>query len=905
MSRKLVLRQVTAVALWLIMTLVPSMLANDTLWANLLTRVAIVSNVLLLSYAVETSRHQFLLFITLLAVLAICTTVYSLIELPLSAWLLVITWFALLLLLGRQLRLIPLSRRYLRRVWHLLTWVGMSATAGIGLAIYDAILSHFAEEEFFIASSGVYLSLFWLIMVLGYELIRIRPAPLFALITQPKRAIPITICSAIIITLVTIPWVLKQYQRSFFPLIAPTYTGISTENPFLCEQITEVSQPIPGEEITQTFIALLEANPQKNTLSWGNLALYTGQADYAAKFRHDILQEAAQSLYTSPAHSIKWGQYQAALRAHQLILINSAFPDLFSNEEQQRLLSWFSTINHRAMTIEWVDWLYAAAYGKRPEGPYENQEIGSGLLAVLMSNNLAADYLKEQNSEYLNRVPLGWEMIFRNTDDSYFYQDIWLANALWIHQFRELTGHENAAAGHNINLSLLWLLILGLPNGESLAYNIHVEPSMASAYLLGATLIENPQLSWLAGKVLQRLADEGKFLPGDLALTNLALPDGQIPTIGSCLVFGNSGVPTTKGPLGPDKVIFRDGWSDEAVYALKNLRFTGWHRYKATNTIPLIYQQGPLVSERWTPEDFWWLPAGRSAFRDKRVPREYLNGFIISKSGLPKLLWRISGVGSTWAQDPPAYAEVDIFFTSSTIDMSTTRIEDWHGWRQQRTIYHITDGLILVVDHATATSSPQPASLIWHVNGEILQQTNTLTLSNEHRLAQVTWPEIDTPYFTIQTLPPDDAYFRSPDWELLYTSPHENELKTAIAFLTKMYTQGTFEITYVGERQGLIASWSASGQAITLLHNFSDQDLETEILKTDGAMLAYIRDETETQLCYAGGETIHVRLTDLHTPKAIIADSFPLDRSSWHFTNEWLTITVDDQPENGCLQLQN
>jgi len=903
MGKQKTTHRVTAVLLWLTFSLLPHWLTNDTLWVNWFSRLAVIGSVVLLTHIIETNRRQPILFIILWVALAVSTVVYTLFDLWQTAWLLVITWFTALLLLSRQLHLARFTKRYSQALWHLAIWCGTALTAGVGLSTFNAILSHFAEEEFFIAVSGAFLSLFWLLLALGCHLICARPTPLFTNITQPKWTVPITIASLMLIALVTIPWTLKRYQRSFFPLAAPTYTGISDQNPFLCEQITEPPQPIFGDKINQTLISLLKAAPHKDTLTWGSLALYSGNATYANEFRRHLLQEAAQNLYTSPAHSIKWGQYEAALRLNQLELINVAFPTLFSDTEWQSLRSWFAQINQRAMTVEWVDGLYAAAYGKQPEGPYENQEIGAGLLAVLMNNGFAAAELIPQNEAYLDQIPLGWDMIFRNTDDSYSYQDVWLANAWWIDRYRQHTSESSDTTQRNKVLSLRWALILSMPDGATLSYNVEWEAQMLTTYLFGAALLNNPELSWVAGKTLQRLEDEGEFVRGGLVMAPLVLPDGQKPDIGSCLVYGNSGVPTAKGPLAPDKVVLREGWSDDALYALVNLRFTGWHRYKATNTLPLLYQNGPLVSERWTSQRYWWLPSGRNAFRDKRVPREYLNGLLLPKLGLPELLWRITAMGGPWLQDPPSYATVDTFFTSNLVDMSTTTLENWRGWKHKRTIYLVDDGLVMIADEAATDHVSKPASTIWHVNGRGERQEHGLNLDDEQRPAVVAWPAADDAYITVQPIPPGDTYLRSPDWELLYTSPRDNGLETAVVFLTKTYTQGQFDIAYIANRQGILAEWSFDGRTTALLHNFSDTYLQSDNLETDGTMLTLLHNETETRLCYVGGQTARIRLIEATRPQSISNGTSELDHSLWQFNGEWLQISLPDTNTNGCLQL--
>ena len=112
-----------------------------------------------------------------------------------------------------------------------------------------------------------------------------------------------------------------------------------------------------------------------------------------------------------------------------------------------------------------------------------------------------------------------------------------------------------------------------------------------------------------------------------------------------------------------------------------NLRFTGWHRYKASNTISLVYQGGPLVVEQTVGQPFAWLPEGRSLFRDKRIPRENLNGLLIKRSGMSAVLYQMTGIGGPWAQDPPHYAEVLAFRTGDELDWSHVQLADWRRWR--------------------------------------------------------------------------------------------------------------------------------------------------------------------------------------------------------------------------------
>jgi len=62
--------------------------------------------------------------------------------------------------------------------------------------------------------------------------------------------------------------------------------------------------------------------------------------------------------------------------------------------------------------------MYALAFAKWPEGPYENQESGAGLLALLETTGLADPTLSVRNRAYLDANQRGWATSFRVTDDA-------------------------------------------------------------------------------------------------------------------------------------------------------------------------------------------------------------------------------------------------------------------------------------------------------------------------------------------------------------------------------------------------------------------------------------------------------------------------------------------------------
>lgn len=588
---------------------------------------------------------------------------------------------------------------------------GLLALAGGMIpVVVSQVESHFAGEEFFVALQALALSLFWGLLLGARGLLVLRESTLARRGLRFDRrwstvALILALCAGLCVTV-------RAYQRSFYPPQAPAYEGISPSTPFLCSEVQPDSQTFDGDEVFRRLLARVEANPHKRPLEYGMLALGTGEQRWAQAFRESLLSEATEGRFTGPAHSVKSVQHEAALRAYYLPRVHAAFPDLFSEDDLTLLWEWFAAINRRALTVEWVDWMYGLAFAKWPEGPYENQENGAGLLALLESEGLAAPDLSPANRDYLERNRRGWVARFRNTDDAFIYQPEWINNA-YFQSF-----YTGKAPEDNVRLSFEWLLLQALPDGAPLRYNHPARPPLAGIAYLGAYLLEDPRYVWLAGRALADAEAQAMYLFAQPGVERPVSLTGRSPSRGSCLLYGDSGLPNQVGPLAPDKIVFRDGWSPDSAYLLLNLRFTGWHRYKATNTVTLLYQNGPLAADALDDEPFTWLPVGRSVFRDKRIPRENLNGLLIERSGMSAVLYALTGVGGPWAQDPPYYAEVVAFETGDELDWSHTRLVDWRGWQHDRWVYfYHNGGPIVMVDEAEGPAEAQ-AALAWHLAGE-------------------------------------------------------------------------------------------------------------------------------------------------------------------------------------------
>ena len=483
-------------------------------------------------------------------------------------------------------------------------------------------------------------------------------------------------------------------------------------------------------------------------------------------------------------------QYEAALRAYYVPLVRQAFPGLFSDADLDVLKGWFGAINRRAFTVEWVDWLYAAAFAGRPLGPYENQENGAGLLSVLISTGLEDPELAGANRMYLQQNPRGWLARFRNTDDAFIYQPEWLTNAFFQASY---TGQR---ADRNRDLAFEWLLLQSLPDGRAPLYNYPGQPSLAGIAYLAAVELADPRYLWLADQALQAAAVHGQRVP---AQPGAELPIdlmGESPAVGSCLLYGDSGLPTQVGPLAPDKIVFRDGWAPDDPYLLLNLRFSGWHRYKATNAVASLAVDSPVVSDFLERKTVRWLPKGRSLLRDKRIPRENLNGLVIPDHGIRAALYDLTGIGSEWAQDPPWYADVVTFAAGDAMDWSHTRIADWQGWQHDRYIYFYHDrGPIIIADRANGPRGDRSA-LTWHLRSEeklLPGETRRLRLRTSGEPMEVVFVPIvadDRSAGRLDFESEGDRQLRA-----VYASPTPGHLQAVTLFLAGAWVEADVRVT--------------------------------------------------------------------------------------------------------------
>lgn len=233
----------------------------------------------------------------------------------------------------------------------------------------------------------------------------------------------------------------------------------------------------------------------------------------------------------------------------------------------------------------------------------------------------------------------------------------------------------------------------------------------------GANTLEDPELLWLAAQSVE--FSKRNRLPVFAHPGAEQKPKPLLaakPRFGSCIVYSQVGLSSKSDVMAADKAILRTDWISDSLYTLINLRFNGWHQYKATGSIIALYVGNqPKVQEFIPDANLSLLPKGRAEVRDKRIWRESLNGIAVEGAGLSKWLFKWSGIGSVWSQNPPRLAEIRNFMTSENLDQLEIIVSGWNGWEWRRLVaVHRRPKKIVVEDTVEGPSSKR-ALLSWNL----------------------------------------------------------------------------------------------------------------------------------------------------------------------------------------------
>jgi hypothetical protein len=448
----------------------------------------------------------------------------------------------------------------------------------------------------------------------------------------------------------------------------------------------------------------------------------------AVRLKEVILREAGENRFSGPSHSMKIRQLWGAERGIVYLDLLKRYPKLFDDDERLLIQKWFEGLVKRAFTIEWSDFYYMLTFRKAITAPYRNQENGVAALAIY------AEIIEDENPElakkarrYIADNAILWKSNFRNTDDSISYQASWIYNA-W--RVGKLMFQETLSNTYS-KQSFDWLMKQWPPNGGPLGYNPDLSTIIPDIFFLGAKLHSSPEYRWLGEKSLNfalRNEIELQGLRQGFQFFSEEAPTRE-PTVGSTYIQAPGNLVQFPSENRPDKIVFRSGWKDESLYALLNLRYDGFHGYKATNAIVSLYYGAPFVVEDLVKISRKWLPRGRARVRDDNIERHRLNGFYIDEPLFNQVFNKIDVLRTRWWQTLPRHTKTNKFYNSDIFDYSRTDIIDWSGWNNYRTCLLVDDSYFAVFDFNKGNSAKQH-SIIWHVRGRYNSEQSILTQNN-------------------------------------------------------------------------------------------------------------------------------------------------------------------------------
>ena len=651
------------------------------------------------------------------------------------------------------------------------------------------------------------------------------------------------------------------------------------------------------------IINLLKNVTDKDVTTYASLYLLSSDEIWAHKFKDEILEEAKSNKFLDPSGSVKYWQSEIMMRGYYYLEIRNKNPHSFSESENEIIIDWFKRINERMFIVEWVDYMYAFFFIKIPDGLYENQEIGIGALSVLQEI-VEEDYpeLYIKNRDYINNFGVGWKYNFRNPDDSISYQGLWIKNAYVLAKYSD---QNDSLVSSNAKNSFEWILLQWPSNGISPGYNEQKSSAVPDVMSLGASLFNDGEYKWLANKMLK--TDETKYYNVGLENWNDSIKPIK-PNVGSCYIKGTSGIAQRPGPIEPDKIVFRDGWNADSFYALLNLRFAGWHSYKATNSFITIMYGEPFVVEDIGKNASSWLPSGRALYRDKKIDRIKLNAFQIESSGITNSIYKITGFGSSWYSDPPHYAEVLFFNSTPSIDFSKSRISNWHGWKHDRVSILLKDNYFVVFDNAHGNNK-QKIAITWHLKGDLELENESIKLSQNNYSLTVHHPFSNDWYQSEIVESKDSSHssnqFHKSDFNYYMIS----EDKSNVGFITLFYPHKNNE-SYKIENIEVVNSENQSaypqsmGVKIEKLNNnviigtsFDDGEFVYDHIKTDADIFVLEEKIGFWNISFFGSKSFNI--TSNSEPQNIILNGRDLIKNKeWEYLNKVIVIKIPEKDLN-------
>lgn len=875
-----------------------------------LSRILIEKNVLILLKSKNITNIIYILVITI--ILGIFSGLYLSNDIK--------SWIVIILVFSNSIHFISiLFQTFVKnyRLKYLMSVFG-AGIGGIGAGIFVGLLLEF-ESNFSITEGYILLIIFLLSLIgaiMGIIIIGIinfidffvkkrQFNDISSIMSEPiSRKKIILIILLFIIFSVSIS--IEEYYNNANYLSDMTRIYTNDTTIFQCSELSIENDKELNEFTNYSendIINILKNVTDKDVSTYASLYLLSGDEKWAYKFKDKILEEAKSNKFLDPSGSVKYWQSEIMIQGYYYLEIINKNPNLFSESENEIIIDWFKRINERMFIVEWVDYMYAFFFIKIPDGLYENQEIGIGALSVLQEI-LEEDYpeLYIKNRDYINNVGVGWKYNFRNPDDSISYQGLWIKNS---YVFAKYSDQNDSLLSSNAKNSFEWILLQWPSNGISPGYNEQDPHALPDVMSLGADLFNDGEYKWLANKMLK--ADETKYYNMGLEKWNDSIKPIK-PNVGSCYIKGTTGIAQRPGPIKPDKIVFRDGWNADSFYALLNLRFAGWHSYKATNSFITIMYGEPFVVEDIGKNDSSWLPSGRALYRDKKIDRIKLNAFQIESSGITNSIYKITGFGSSWYNDPPHYAEVLFFNSTPSIDFSKSRISDWHGWKHDRVSMLLKDNYFVVFDNAHGNNKEKIA-ITWQLKGDLELKNESIKLSQNNYSLTVHHPFSNDWYQSEIVESKDSSHSSNQFHKSDYTYYMISEDKSNVGFITLFYPHKNnesyeIETIEVVNSENHSAYPQAMGVKIEKLNNnaiigtsFDDGEFVYDHIKTDADIFVLEEKSGFWNLSFFGSKFFNI--TSNSEPRNIILNGkYLIKNKEWEYLNEVIVIKIPEKNLN-------
>jgi hypothetical protein len=464
--------------------------------------------------------------------------------------------------------------------------------------------------------------------------------------------------------------------------------------------------------------------------------------------------------------------YALALIVHAWLHLKKGklFDKIFNEEEKDIIENWM----HARAKLMYRDKDQQAWATYRP---YDNQEIGVGC------NILLSQLLKEKDPELAQKLVelcdsrvIGWEIKNGNPDDTQFYTPIWVNTLYFYCIYRpKLDWLRSENCRHTFEAFLHQMP----GNGLGSVYNWMFTYSYPALMALGAHIFKDGRYKWMANRLLtERLEERNlrhEYLVSKISLNDVErLPEEErnvvkteierlgcydhvweglsdnlfhlwlywddelipvMPSEGSMILEKSAGQgrwPYDPQPSLSEKIVFRQGWQDDDMFALLNIwggqntpyNETVSHRYPGSNEIITLVYGEPFVIQNTNV-----------LTRDVNIKREELNAFNIKVNGK----W-INSLEKTYN------ARVHCFERLYMADFSKTTLYEYFGWLNERACMMVRDGYFVVFDYC---SGPEKAEvgIRWHLQGDIEKEgKDSLHLKLRDKRMMVCYPHKDQWY---------------------------------------------------------------------------------------------------------------------------------------------------------------